>query len=262
MYVGKTLFAQVIEFVPWTSFARIVQRHSNNLGVRTLSGAEQIRAMAFAQLTWRESLREIESCLFANASKLYAMGFRSPVRRSTLADANESRDWRIWSDLAAVLIRRARKLYAGDSVLGVDLESTVYALDSSTIDLCLSLFDWAPFRSTKAAIELHTLLDRRGAIPAFIHISDGKLHDVNVLDMLTFEAGAFYVMDRGYVDFARLYALKKGVELVPHKLRQLGAGCGLKPARIRWRRAAAPSGTAWSAPVGGARSGPGRRPAP
>ena len=207
MYVGKTLFAQVMEFVPWTSFARIVQRHGGNSGIRTLSCAEQFRAMAFTQLTWRESLRDIEVSLSANVSKLYAMGFRSAVKRSTLADANESRDWRIWSDLATLLIRRARKLYAGDSVLGVDLDNTVYALDSSTIDLCLSLFDWAPFRSTKAAIKLHTLLDLRGAIPAFIHISDGKLHDVNVLDMLTFEAGAFYVMDRGYVDFARLYAL-------------------------------------------------------
>jgi Domain of unknown function (DUF4372)/Transposase DDE domain len=207
MYVGKTLFAQVMEFVPWTSFARIVQRHGGNSGVRTLSCAEQFRAMAFAQLTWRESLRDIETSLSANASKLYAMGFRSAVKRSTLADANESRDWRIWSDLAAVLIRRARKLYASESALGVELDNTVYALDSSTIDLCLSLFDWAPFRSTKAAIKLHTLLDLRGAIPAFIHISDGKLHDVNVLDLLAFEAGAFYVMDRGYVDFARLYAL-------------------------------------------------------
>ena len=206
MNVGKTLFAQIMEFVPWTSFARIVQRYDGNAGVRTLTCAEQLRAMAFAQLTWRESLRDIEASLAANASKLYAMGFRSPVKRSTLADANESRDWRIWSDLAAVLIRRARKLYASDA-LDVGLDNTVYALDSSTVDLCLSLFDWAPFRSTKAAIKLHTLLDLRGAIPAFIHISDGKLHDVNVLDMLTFEAGAFYVMDRGYVDFERLYAL-------------------------------------------------------
>lgn len=206
MHVGKTLFAQVMEFVPWTSFARIVQRHGGNSGVRTLSCAEQFRAMAFAQLTWRESLRDIETSLSANAGKLYAMGFRSAVKRSTLADANESRDWRIWSNLAALLIRRARKLYANDS-LGVDLDNTVYALDSSTIDLCLSLFEWAPFRSTKAAIKLHTLLDLRGAIPAFIHISDGKLHDVNVLDLLAFEAGAFYVMDRGYVDFARLHAL-------------------------------------------------------
>jgi len=195
-----------MEFVPWTSFARIVQRHGGNSGVRALSCAEQFRAMAFAQLTWRESLRDIEASLSANASKLYAMGFRSTVKRSTLADANESRDWRIWSDLAALLIRRARKLYANDA-LGVDLDNTVYALDSSTIDLCLSLFEWAPFRSTKAAIKLHTLLDLRGAVPAFIHISDGKLHDVNVLDLLSFEAGAFYVMDRGYVDFARLHAL-------------------------------------------------------
>jgi transposase len=203
---GKTLFAQIMEFVPWTSFSRIVQRYSGNAGARTLSCAEQFRAMAFAQLTWRESLRDIEASLSANASKLYAMGFRSPVRRSTLADANESRNWRMWSDLAALLIRRARKLYANES-LGVDLDNTVYALDSSTIDLCLSLFDWAPFQSTKAAIKLHTLLDLRGAIPAFIHISDGKLHDVNVLDILLVEPGAFYVMDRGYVDYARLYAM-------------------------------------------------------
>jgi IS4 transposase len=206
MYVGKTLFAQVMEFVPWTSFTRIVDRYRGNSGVRTLSCAEQFRAMAFAQLTWRESLRDIEVSLSANASKLYAMGFRSPLKRSTLADANESRDWRIWFDLATLLTRRARKLYASDS-LGVELDNTVYALDSSTIDLCLSLFEWAPFRSTKAAIKLHTLLDLRGSIPAFIHISDGKLHDVNVLDMLSFESGAFYVMDRGYVDFSRLYAL-------------------------------------------------------
>ena len=206
VYVGKTLFAQVMEFVPWTSFARIVQRHGGNAGVRSLSCAEQFRAMAFAQLTWRESLRDIEASLSANSTKLYAMGFRSAVKRSTLADANESRDWRIWADLAAVLIRRARKLYASES-LGVELDNTVYALDSSTVDLCLSLFDWAPFRSTKAAIKLHTLLDLRGAIPAFIHISDGKMGDVNVLDMLAFEAGAFYVMDRGYLDFTRLHRL-------------------------------------------------------
>jgi transposase len=157
-------------------------------------------------LTWRESLRDIEASLSANANKLYAMGFRSAVKRSTLADANESRNWRIWSDLAAVLIRRARKLYVNES-LSVELDNTVYALDSSTIDLCLSVFDWAPFRSTKAAIKLHTLLDLRGAIPAFIHVSDGKVHDVNVLDILPVEAGAFYVMDRGYVDFERLYAM-------------------------------------------------------
>ena len=209
MNVGKTVFAQIMEFVPWTSFARIVQRYRGNAGVRAFSCAEQFRAMAFAQLTWRESLRDIEVSLSANANKLYAMGFRSPVRRSTLADANESRDWRIWSDLAALLIRRARKLYASEP-LGVALNNTVYALDSTTIDLCLSLFDWAPFRSTKAAIKLHTLLDLRGNIPTFIHISNGKLHDVNVLDILPIEAGAFYVMDRGYVDFARLYAMHQG----------------------------------------------------
>jgi hypothetical protein len=203
---GKTLFAQVMEFVPWTSFARIVERYQGNAGVRTLSCAEQFRAMAFAQITWRESLRDIEASLSANATKLYAMGFRSPVKRSTLADANELRDWRIWSDLAAVLIRRARKLYVSEP-LGIELDNTVYALDASTIDLCLSLFPWAPFQASKAAIKLHTLLDLRGAIPAFIHISDGKLGDVNVLDMLSFEAGAFYVMDRGYFDYTRLYAL-------------------------------------------------------
>lgn len=206
MYVGKTLFAQVMEFVPWTSFARIVHRYRGNAGVRALSCAEQFRAMAFAQLTWRESLRDIEVSLSANASKLYAMGFRAAVKRSTLADANESRDWRIWFDLAALLIRRARKLYASDS-LGVELDNTVYALDSTTIDLCLSLFDWAPFRSTKAAIKLHTLLDLRGSIPAFIHISDGKLHDVNVLDMLSLEAGAFFVTRaKSPMDARRVYS--------------------------------------------------------
>jgi len=206
MNVGKTLFAQLMDFIPWTSFSRIVDRHAGNAGVRRLTCAEQFRVLAFAQLTWRESLRDVEATLGANADKLYAMGLRNRVRRSTLADANELRDWRIWSDVAALLIRRARKLYA-DEELGLELTNTVYALDASTIDLCLSLFDWAPFRSTKAAIKLHTLLDLRGAIPAFIHISDGKMHDVNVLDILVVEAGAFYVMDRGYLDFARLYQM-------------------------------------------------------
>jgi len=206
MNVGKTLFAQVMEFVPWTSFARIVDRYSGNAGVRRMNCAEQFRVMAFAQLTWRESLRDIEVTLGANSNKLYAMGLRHEVHRSTLADANDSRDWRMWSDLSALLIRRARKLYH-DEDLGLDLTNTVYALDATTIDLCLSLFDWAPFRSTKAAVKLHTLLDLRGMIPTFIHISDGKLHDVNVLDILPVDAGAFYVMDRGYVDFERLYAM-------------------------------------------------------
>jgi len=206
VYAGKTLFAQIMEFVPWTSFTRIVDRYSGNAGVRRMTCAEQFRVMAFAQLTWRESLRDIEVTLGANANKLYAMGLRNAIHRSTLADANESRDWRMWSDLAALLIRRARKLYR-DEDLGLDLTNTVYALDATTVDLCLSLFEWAPFRSTKAAVKLHTLLDLRGSIPTFIHISDGKMHDVNVLDILPLEAGAFHVMDRGYLDYARLYKM-------------------------------------------------------
>jgi hypothetical protein len=206
MNVGKTLFAQVMDFVPWTSFGRIVDRYDGDAGVRRLNCTEQFRVMALAQLTWRESLRDIEVVLAANRHKLYAMGLRHEVRRSTLADANESRDWRIWSDLAAVLINRARKLYI-DCDLGLDLSNAVYALDSTTIDLCLSLFEWASFRSTKGAVKMHTLLDLRGNIPSFIHISDGKMGDVNVLDMMPIEAGAFYVMDRGYLDFSRLYHL-------------------------------------------------------
>ena len=206
MNVGKTLFAQVMELVPWKTFGRIVERHKGDAGVRTLSCAELFRVMAFAQLTWRESLRDIEACLAANQSKLFHMGMKALPARSTLADALERRDWRIYHGLAQRLIARAKALYAQDpSVL--DLDASVYALDSTTIDLCLSLFDWAPFRSTKAAVKLHTLLDLRGSIPTFLHISDGKLHDVNVLDILPIEAGAFYVMDRGYVDDARLYAL-------------------------------------------------------
>src|SRR5882672_218083 len=206
MNVGKTLFAQVMEFVPWKTFGRIIERHKGDAGVRTLSCADLFRVMAFAQITWRESLRDIEACLAANQPKLFHMGIKGPPARSTLADALNLRDWRIYHALAQRLIARARALYAVEpSVL--ELDASVYALDSTTIDLCLSLFDWAPFRSTKAAVKLHTLLDLRGAIPTFIHISDGKLHDVNVLDILPVEAGAFYVMDRGYVDFARLYAI-------------------------------------------------------
>jgi hypothetical protein len=206
MNSGKTLFAQLMEFVPWTSFARIVKRYYGDYGIRSFNCAEQFRVMAFAQLTWRESLRDIEATLGANAGKLYGMGLRSAVRRSTLADANEARDWRIWADLAALLIRRARKLYANEP-LALELDNTVYCLDSTTIDLCLSLFEWAPYRATKAAVKVHTLLDLRGSIPAFIHISDGLLHDLHVLDMLSFEPGAFYVMDRGYQDFSRFYAI-------------------------------------------------------
>ncbi len=205
MNVGKTMFAQVMEFVPWKTFGRIIERHKGDAGVRTLGCADLFRVMAFAQLTWRESLRDIEVCLAANRAKLFHMGLKAPPARSTLADALNQRDWRIYHGLAQRLIARARMLYGQDpSILGLD--ATVYALDATTIDLCLSLFDWAPFRSTKAAVKLQ-LLDLRGSIPAFIHISDGKLHDVNVLDLMPLEAGAFYVMDRGYVDFERLYTM-------------------------------------------------------
>ena len=206
MYTGKNLFAQLMDFLPWTTFARIVERYGGDRYVKSLRCTEHFRVMAFAQLTYRESLRDIESCLSAQASKLFHMGLREPIRRSTLSDANEARDWRIYADFAQVLIRQARKLYAADS-FGVELAETVYALDSTTIDLCLSVFPWAPFRSTKAAVKMHTLLDLRGAIPSFLHVSDGKLHDVNVLDLLIPEAGAIYVMDRGYVDFERLHVL-------------------------------------------------------
>ena len=206
MHTGKTLFAQLMDFLPWTTFARIVERYGGDRYVKSLRCAEHFRVMAFAQLTYRESLRDIEACLSAQASKLYHMGFREPIRRSTLSDADEARDWRIYADFAQGLIRQARKLYAVES-LGVELSETLYALDSTTIDLCLSVFPWALFRSTKAAVKMHTLLDLRGAIPSFIHISDGKLHDVNVLDLLIPEAGAIYVMDRGYLDFERLHVL-------------------------------------------------------
>jgi len=183
-----------------------VDRYGGDRHIRTLSCAEQFRVMAFAQLTYRESLRDIEVCLAAQAGKLYHMGIAAPVARSTLADANELRDWHIYFEFAQRLIVKARALYARDD-FGVELANTVYALDATTIDLCLSMFPWAPFRSTKAAVKLHTLLDLRGSIPTFIHISDGKLHDVKVLDLLIIEAGAFYIMDRGYLDFERLYAL-------------------------------------------------------
>jgi transposase len=206
MNTGKTLFAQIMDFLPWKTFHRIVARHGGDKGVRTLTCAEQFRAMAFAQLTYRESLRDIEACLLAQAAKLYHMGFREPVARSTLADANESRNWRIWESFAGRLIIQARELYLSED-LGLDLSNTVYALDSTTIDLCLSVFPWAHFRTTKAAVKMHTLLDLKGSIPSFIHVSDGKLHDVHALDLLELEAGAIYIMDRGYVDFARLHAL-------------------------------------------------------
>ena len=206
MNLGKTLFAQLMDFLPWKTFHRIVDRHNGDRYVKSMTCAEQFRVMAFAQLTYRESLRDIEVCLSAQSAKLYHMGLRQEIKRSTLADANEARDWRIHAAFAEHLIAHARKLYIDDSI-GFELANTAYALDSTTIDLCLSVFPWAPFRTTKAAVKMHTLLDLRGNIPTFIHISDGKLHDVNVLDVLVPEAGAIYVMDRGYVDFERLHAM-------------------------------------------------------
>ena len=206
MNLGKLVFAQITEHLPLTTFRRCVARYGGHHKVKTFSCLNQYLCMAFAQLTYRGSLRDIEACLGAQAGKLYHMGIKSRVSRSTLADANESRDWRIYADFAQSLIAIARRLYATEP-FGVDLKDTVYALDASTIDLCLSVFPWAPFRSTKAAIKLHTLLDLRGNIPSFIHISDGKLHDVNVLDILLPEPGAFYIMDRGYIDFERLFRL-------------------------------------------------------
>ena len=203
MNTGKTLFAQIMDFLPWTTFTRLVSRYGGDRYAKSLTCAEQFRVMAFAQLTYRESLRDIEVCLSAQSAKLYHMGFRQEIKRSTLADANELRDWRIHAEFAQRLIAQARKLYVGEA-LDFELENTAYALDSTTIDLCLSVFPWAPFRTTKAAVKMHTLLDLRGNIPTFIHISDGKLHDVNVLDVLVPEAGAIYVMDRGYLDFKRL----------------------------------------------------------
>ncbi len=207
MYAGKLVFSQVMDHLPMHGFRRCVSRYHGERYVKRFRCLDQFLVMAFAQLTHRESLRDIEACLGAQRSKLYHMGIRSAgVARSTLSRANERRDWRIYADFAQVLIRLARPLYA-DEDLGLDLDNTVYALDASTIDLCLSLFPWALFRSTKSAVKLHTLLDLRGNIPTFIHISDGKLHDVNVLDILLPEPAAFYIMDRGYVDFERLFAL-------------------------------------------------------
>ena len=206
MNTGKTLFAQLMDFLPWKTFHRIVTRYDGDYRIRALPCSEHFRILAFAQLTYRESLRDIEACLSAQAAKLYHMGIRSPVKRATLADANERRDWRIYAEFAQRLITQARELYATED-LGLDLSNTVYALDSTTIDLCLALFPWAPFRSTKAAVKMHTLLDLRGAIPSFIHVSDGKLHDVNALDLLIPEPAAIYVMDRAYLDFKRLFTL-------------------------------------------------------
>lgn len=206
MYTGKLVFSQVMEHLPLHIFHQCVDRYQGDFKVQEFFCLDQYLCMAFAQLTYRESLRDIEACLRAQKNKLYHMGIRSPVSRNNLANANKVRDWHIYADLAHSLIRTARKLYASDS-FALELDNTVYALDATTIDLCLSMFPWANFRQTKGAIKLHTLLDLRGNIPTFIHISDGKLHEVNTLDILPLESGAFYVMDRGYLDFARLYTI-------------------------------------------------------
>ena len=208
MSVGQYVFSQLMDHLPLTTFRRCVERYAGERKVKHFSCLDQFLCLAFAQLTWRESLRDIEACLRAQTSKLYRLGFRCPrVARNTMANANGMRDWRIYADFARHLIAMARELYIDESLPGLEELDTVYALDSSTIDLCLSVFAWAPFRSTKAAVKLHTLLDLRGNIPSFIHISDGKMHDVNILDHLTPEPGAFYVMDRGYLDFTRLARL-------------------------------------------------------
>src|SRR5580700_3759929 len=204
MNTGRTVFSQLIEFLPHQQFQKCVDRYGGGRYLKNLSCWDQYLAMAFAQLTYRESLRDIEACLRSVGGKLYHMGFRGKVARSTLAEANESRDWRIFADFAQVLIAVARPLYADDPI-GVDLDASLYALDSTTIDLCLSLFSWARFRQHKAAIKLHTLLDLHGNIPTFIGITDGKVPDVRMLDEIVPEPGAFYVMDRGYIDFERLY---------------------------------------------------------
>ena len=206
MYVGKLIFAQTMDHLPLHTPRRCILRYDGHRHVKRLSCQDQYRCMAFAQLTYRESLRDIESCLRAQDRKLYHMGLRAKVARSTLAEANEKRDWRIYADFAQSLIQIARRLYAGDG-FGVDLAHTVYALDSTTVDPCPGVFPWAHFRRTKSAVKLHTLLDLRGNIPTFIHVSPGKLSDVNVLDILLPEAGAFYIMDRGYVDYGRLHRL-------------------------------------------------------
>ena len=206
MPIEPTVFSQIMRFLPHNSFHRCVARYKGNSKTQSFSCMDQFLCLAFAQLTYRESLRDIETCLRVMQPKLYHMGFRGRIARSALADANESRDWRIYADFAQELIARARPLYRNDS-FGIELGNAAYALDSTTIDLCLSVFPWAHFRKTKGAVKLHTLLNLRGSIPEFIHVSEGKLQDVNVLDILVPQAGAFYVMDKGYIDFARLYAM-------------------------------------------------------
>ncbi len=242
MNQGRTVFSQILDPLHPQQFERCVVRYGGDTRVRTLSCWEQFLAMGFAQLTFREGLRDIADCLNARPDQLYHLGFRKPVRRSTLADANEMRDWRIYADLAQILIGKARRLYC-DEELGVDLKETVYALDSTTIDLCLSLFPWARFRRTKGAVKLHTLLDLRGPIPSFIEITDGKVPDVKILDLLVVEPGAYYVMDRGYLDFRRLHQLKqagghfitrakRGFQFIRHSSRPIDKGLGLRSDQI------------------------------
>ena len=204
MYTGRTVFSQIMDFFPLAEFHRCVERYRGNYKVQTFSCLDQFLSLAFAQLTYRESLRDIEACLGSLQPRLYHLGFRSEVARSTLAKANEQRDWRIYADVAQLLIREARQLYANQE-MGAELDQTVYALDSTTIDLCLSLFPWAPHERSKAAVKMHTLLDVRGSIPSFVLITPGRVSDVRALDHLVLEAGSFYVMDRGYIHFARLY---------------------------------------------------------
>jgi hypothetical protein len=238
MHVGRIVFAQLIDHIPPYEFTKCVERYDGNYKFRGFSCLDQFLCLAFAQLTYRESLRDIEACLRSVDSKLYHMGIRGKVSRSTLADANETHDWRIFSDFAQVLINIARPMYASEP-LGFDLDNTVYALDSTTIDLCLSVFPWARFRARKAAVKLHTLLDLRGPIPTFIEVSDGKVHDVNILDSIVPEADSFYVMDRAYVDFARLHVFhrsgaffvtrtKKGILLRRRYSRPVDTGTGLR----------------------------------
>ena len=244
MLVGKTVFTQVLEWVHPEQFRRCVARYRGNYKVSNFSCWEQFLAMSFAQMTFRESLADIEICLRSRGRQLYHLGFQSSIAHSTLADANAARDWRIYADLAQGLIRRARKISAQEP-LGIELEHTIYALDSTTIDLCLSLFPWARFRSTKAAVKLHTLLDVRGPIPTMISISEGKQADVQILDELIIEPGAFYVMDRGYIDFQRLFRFvlasaffvtrtKAGIQLNRLESRPVDRTCGLRSDHIVW----------------------------
>jgi len=242
MGMSSTVFAQVLDPLHRQIFDRIVVRYRGDYRVRTFTCRDQFLCMAFAQLSYRESLRDIESCLRSRGGDLYHMGFRGKVSRSTLAEANDGRDWRIYAAIAAGLITKARKLYA-DEPLDGDLQESVYALDATTVDLCMNLFPWAHFRSTKSAVKLHTLLDLRGNIPSFIHITPGKTHDVNAMDAIPFEPGSFYVMDRGYMDFERLYYIhlekaffviraKKNLDFIRHSSLEVEPGSGVRSDHI------------------------------